>query len=94
MEKQSVIYLDCWYKVDYELDENKVVLSFEAYKIISTDDENSSNYETADKSIEGFIKWDECMEIKIEDHFCTQEIAMQLPMLINHIYEQHKLTFE
>jgi hypothetical protein len=85
MTKETKWYSECWYKVEYQV--NEYTIDFRAFKIDGMDEEDISKSTTEEtSSVKGFIKWDGCMEFTHEEHYCGLYHAEQTLGLMKEIY--------
>lgn len=79
-------YPELWYKVEYIVDEH--MIRFRAFKIDALDEQNIEDSEISELlDTSGFIKWDGCIEIGHNAHYCNIEFAEQYFKLIKEIYK-------
>jgi hypothetical protein len=86
MKKIIKYYPEAWFKVEYEVEE--ITVKFKAWKIQSLDEDNpkKSDIGNDEPNIEGYIKWDGCLNFKQDDHYCGMYHAKQTLLLMTEIY--------
>ena len=87
MAKIVKFYPEAWFKVEYDVED--IVVNFKAWRIYALDEENLENSDVVIKepNIEGYIKWDGCMNFKQNDHYCGMYHAKQTLMVMTKIYK-------
>lgn len=86
MKQQTKYYSEFWYKLEYQVDETRVL--FKAWKITGLDEGDLINSDIEDEhTIDGYIKWDGCMEFHQKEHYCGIHHAKQTLGLIEEIYK-------
>ena len=84
-------YPDLWYRVQYKIHDAHI--DFEAWKIESQSDNGEGIRIDYNKSVEGFIKWDGCMEVTHKEHYCGLDYADQYLGIIKEIYKLKERAF-
>ena len=87
---------DIWYRVIYKLDESvSSNLYFTAYKAkemsIDKDGNDIITEVDTDKSLDGWVKFDGCMNVEFESgiaHFCGRYYTKQFGLLFDKIYDK------
>jgi hypothetical protein len=85
MKKIIKYYRKAWFKVEYEVGE--IAVNFKAWKITGLNEETPENSEVSigPPQITGYIKWDDCIDFKQDDHYCGMHHAEQTLMLMRSI---------
>ena len=93
MKNITKYYTKAWFKVEYEIYD--FYINFKGWKIQELNELNPevSNIDN-ETSIEGHIKWDDCMNFTQEDHYCGIHNAKQTLILMTEIYKFKKKIYK
>ena len=92
MKRETKVYNDAWYKVEYE--HKDTMLMFKAYKILGMCEDETQNDYNSKPAIGGFIKWDGCCEFEHSEHYCGFGGVKQHYLLMHHVFNHAKEVFD
>lgn len=96
MKQYCKAYLDIWFVINYQHEEEEYHrLEFVVYKIEGMDEEGGNHTLAPRPHAVGYVKFDGCMDITFDSdlHFCGVEIARQHAQLLEEIYCEQALVF-
>lgn len=92
MSNKKVVkyYPSAWFKVEFEND-GEGRIEFKAFKITSLNEDSPSDSKINNiPSIEGVIKFDDCIDFKQDDHYCGLHHAEQVYELMRELYKYNQ----
>jgi hypothetical protein len=82
MKKEIIYYEDSRFTVEYEIENHYI-------KFYAMKDECSTDI----SEVEGYLKWDGCMNVTCNSHYCGLSFAKEYLTLITTIYQKGIDTF-